>query len=147
ITELKGKKIVYGGGTGSLLLGKQILDAYGIGKDVLAQRGDTEKARAALDRKEIDAIFTVARLPVPAYSELVGRKAIKFLPIDPTPMKALQTASPLYVDVDLKDFYPEYPISAKALGLPGPLVTRDDMDPGITYELLKIVYSNMTELQ
>jgi TRAP transporter TAXI family solute receptor len=147
ITELKGKTIVYGGGTGSLLLGTQILEAYGIAKDVLAQRGDTEKARAALDRKEIDAIFTVARLPVPAYSELAGRKAIKFLPIDPAPMKALQTSSPLYVDVDLKDFYPEYPVSTKAVGLPGPLVTRDDMDPGITYELLKIVYSNMTALQ
>ena len=30
IADLKGRKIVYGGGTGSALLGKQILDVYGI---------------------------------------------------------------------------------------------------------------------
>ncbi|HEY7168353.1 MAG TPA: TAXI family TRAP transporter solute-binding subunit [Candidatus Binatia bacterium] len=147
IDELKGKRIVFGGGTGSLLLGKQILEAYGMANDVRAERGDTEKARGALERKEIDAIFTVARLPIPAYAELVARKEIKFLAIEPAPMKALQTTSPLYLDVDLKDYYPAYGTSTKAVGLPGPVVTRDDMDPAITYEMLKIVYAHMTELQ
>jgi ABC-type nitrate/sulfonate/bicarbonate transport system substrate-binding protein len=42
IVDLKGRKIVYGGGTGSALLGKQILDVYGIGADVTATRGDTD---------------------------------------------------------------------------------------------------------
>src|ERR1051325_7306613 len=147
IYDLKGKKIVYGGGTGSLLLGKQILQAYGIANDVRAERGETEKARGALERKEVDAIFSVARLPVPAYSELVARKRIKFLPIDAAPLKTLQSTSPLYVDVDLKDYYPAYGRSVKGVGLPGPVVARDEMDPAVTYEMLKIVYSHMRELQ
>src|SRR5262249_50895574 len=139
ITDLKGRKIVYGGGTGSALLGKQILDVYGITDDVIATRGDTDKAREALERKEIDAIFGIARLPVPAYSEMVKRQALKFIPLDSAKVQALQQRSPLYV--------PSYFRSVPALGLPGPLVTREDMSPDVVYQMLKIVYSRMSELQ
>src|ERR1051325_10399598 len=38
ISDLKGRKIVYGGGTGSAVIGKQILDVYGIAGDVTAGR-------------------------------------------------------------------------------------------------------------
>jgi uncharacterized protein len=147
ISDLKGKKVVYGGGTGSALIGKQILDSYGITNDVAAQRGDTDKARVALEKKEIDAVFTIARLPVPAYSEMINRNALKLLPIEPPQIKALRSTSPLYVEVDIKDYYPAYAGSVKAVGLPGPLVTRDDMGPQLVYQMLKIVYSRMTELQ
>jgi len=147
ITDLKGRKIVYGGGTGSALLGKQILDVYGITDDVIATRGDTDKARGALERKEIDAIFSIARLPVPAYSEMVKRRTLKFIPLDSARVQALQQRSPLYIAVDIKDYYPSYVRSVPALGLPGPLVTRDDMSPDVVYQMLKIVYSRMSELQ
>src|SRR5215813_5532223 len=86
ISDLKGKKIIYGGGTGSALIGKQILDAYGITNEVIAERGDTEKARGSLARKEIDALFTIARLPVPAYTEMANQNAVKFLPLEPAQM-------------------------------------------------------------
>ena len=79
VSDLNGRKIVYGGGTGSAVIGKQILDVYGIATDVTAVRGDTDKARAALERKEIDAIFSIARLPVPAYSEMVKRQTLKII--------------------------------------------------------------------
>jgi len=147
ISDLKGRKIVYGGGTGSAVIGKQILDVYGIATDVTAVRGDTDKARAALERKEIDAIFSIARLPVPAYSEMVKRQTLKIIPLDAAGVQALQKRSPLYVEVDIKTYYPDYPRSARAIGLPGPLVARDDINPGVVYQMLKIVYSRMTELQ
>jgi len=147
IAQLKGKKIVYGGGTGSALLGKQILDLYSLANDVVATRGDTEKARAALARKEIDAVFTIARLPVPAYTDMINGNTLKLLPIEPDKIKALQKDSPLYNEVDIRDFYPKYRVSTKAVGLPGPMVTRDDMNEKVVYQLLKIVYSNMGELQ
>ena len=147
ITDLKGRKIVYGGGTGSAVIGKQILDVYGIATDVTAVRGDTDKAREALERKEIDAVFSIARLPVPAYSEMVKRQTLKIIPLDAAGVQALQKRSPLYVDVDIKTYYPDYPRSARAIGLPGPLVARDDTNPGVVYQMLKIVYSRMTELQ
>ena len=147
VSDLKGRKIVYGGGTGSAVIGKQILDVYGIATDVTAVRGDTDKARAALERKEIDAIFSIARLPVPAYSEMVKRQTLKIIPLDAAGVQALQKRSPLYVEVDIKTYYPDYPRSARAIGLPGPLVARDDINPGVVYQMLKIVYSRMTELQ
>jgi TRAP transporter TAXI family solute receptor len=147
IADLKGRKIVYGGGTGSALLGKQILDVYGIGADVTATRGDTDKARQALEKKEIDAVFTIARLPVPAYDEMVKRQALKIVPLDAAQIQALQKRSPLFLDVDIKTYYPAYGRSARAVGLPGPLVTRDDMNPDVVYQILKIVYSRMAELQ
>ncbi len=147
ISQLKGKKIVYGGGTGSALLGKQILDLYGLANDVAATRGDTEKARAALARKEIDAVFTIARLPVPAYTDMINGNTLKLLPVEPDKIKALQKESPLYNEVDIRDFYPKYRVATKAVGLPGPLVTRDDMNEKVVYQMLKIVYSNMDELQ
>lgn len=147
ISDLKGRKIIYGGGTGSALLGKQILDVYGIAADVIATRGDTEKARQALEKKEIDAVFSIARLPVPAYSEMAKRQTLKIIPLDAPRIQALQQRSPLYLDVDIKTFYPDYPQSARAVGLPGPLVTRDDMNPSVVYQMLKIVYSRMGELQ
>ncbi|MGH9821362.1 MAG: TAXI family TRAP transporter solute-binding subunit [Pyrinomonadaceae bacterium] len=147
ISDLKGRKIVYGGGTGSALLGKQILDLYGITADVVATRGDTDKARQALEKKEIDAVFSIARLPVPAYSEMVKRQTLKIIPLDSAGIQALQQRSPLYLDVDIKTYYPEYPHSARAVGLPGPLVARDDVNPSVVYQMLKIVYSRMGELQ
>ena len=147
IADLKGRKIVYGGGTGSALLGKQILDVYGIAADVAATRGDTDKARQALEKKEIDAVFSIARLPVPAYSEMVKRQTLKIIPLDGARIQALQKRSPLYLDVDIKTYYPDYPHSARAVGLPGPLVARDDVNPSVVYQMLKIVYSHMGELQ
>ena len=96
IADLKGRKIVYGGGTGSALLGKQILDVYGVSPaDVAAVRGDTDKARQALEKKEIDAVFSIARLPVPAYGEMVKRQTLKIIPLDPARIQALQKRSPL----------------------------------------------------
>ena len=147
ISDLKGRKIVYGGGTGSALLGKQILDVYGITADVTPTRGDTDKAREALERREIDAIFSIARLPVPAYSEMVKKQSLKFIPLDATRIEALQKRSPFYLEVDIRDYYPDYRHSVRAVGLPGPLVTRDDISPDIVYQTLKIVYSRMSELQ
>jgi TRAP transporter TAXI family solute receptor len=147
ILDLKGRKIVYGGGTGSAVIGKQILDVYGIADDVTAVRGDTDKAREALGKKEIDAVFSIARLPVPAYSEMVKRRTLKIIPLDAAGVQALQKRSPLYLDVDIKTFYPDYPRSARVIGLPGPLVARDDINPGVVYQMLKIVYSRMAELQ
>lgn len=147
ITDLKGRKIVYGGGTGSALLGKHVLDVYGVTSDVIATRGDTDKAREALEKKEIDAVFSVARLPVPAYSEMVKRRTLKIISLEPARIQALQKRSPLYLDVDIKTYYPDYPSSARAVGLPGPLVARDDLNPSIVYQMLKIVYSRMAELQ
>jgi hypothetical protein len=147
ISDLKGRKIVYGGGTGSALLGKQILDVYGITAGVTAVRGDTDKARHALEKKEIDAVFSIARLPVPAYDEMVRRRTLKIIPLDPVRIQALQKRSPLYLDVDIKTYYPDYPHSARSVGLPGPLVARDDLNPSVVYQMLKIVYSRMAELQ
>jgi TRAP transporter TAXI family solute receptor len=147
ITDLKGRKIVYGGGTGSALLGKQVLDVYGVTADVTATRGDTDKAREALEKKEIDAVFSIARLPVPAYSEMVKRRTLKIISLDLARIQALQKRSPLYLDVDIKTYYPDYPRSARAVGLPGPLVARDDLNPSVVYQMLKIVYSRMAELQ
>jgi len=147
IADLKGRKIIYGGGTGSALLGKQILDVYGITSDVTAARGDTDKARQALEKKEIDAVFTIARLPVPAYSDMVRRQTLKIIPLDLARIQALQKRSPLYLDVDIKAYYPDYPQSARAVGLPGPLVARDDVNPSVVYQMLQIVYSHMGELQ
>jgi TRAP transporter TAXI family solute receptor len=107
ISDLKGRKVVYGGGTGSALLGKQILEVYGVAADVIATRGDTEKARQALEKKEIDAVFSIARLPVPAYTEMVKRRTLKIIPLDPLRIQALQQRSPLYLEVDIKNYYPD----------------------------------------
>src|SRR5262249_50010097 len=120
---------------------------YGITDDVIATRGDTDKAREALERKEIDAIFSIARLPVPAYSEMVKRQALKFIPLDSARVQALQQRSPLYVSPDRKDYYLSYVRSVPAVGLPGLLVTREEMRSDVVYQMLKIVYSRMSELQ
>lgn len=148
-SDLKGKKVIFGGGTGSLFLAKQILDVYGMAGDVSARRAKTSKARQALQRKEkgIDAIFSIARLPVPAYTDMVKRKIIKFIPLDLDKIRMLQQRSPFYREVNIKDYYSAYPQSVRAVGLPGPLVTRDDMNPEVVYQMLKIVYSRMAELQ
>jgi len=147
IEDLKGRKIVYGGGTGSALLGKQILDVYGITSEVNAVRGDTDKARQALERKEIDAVFSIARLPIPAYDEMVKRQTLKIIPLDTAKIQALQKRSSLYQEVDIKTYYPAYGKSARAVGLPGPMVARDDMSAAVVYQVLKIVYAHMGELQ
>ena len=112
-----------------------------------SRQGATRRKRGALARKEIDAVFTIARLPVPAYTDMINGNTLKLLPIEPDKIKALQKESPLYNEVDIRDFYPKYRVSTKAVGLPGPMVTRDDMNEKVVYQLLKIVYSNMGELQ
>ena len=115
--------------------------------DVVAERGATEKAREALGQKEIDAIITIARLPVPVYTEMINKNALKLLPMEVDKIRALQQKSSLYEEVDMREFYPKYPTSTRAVGLSGPLVARDDMNAEVVYEMLNIVYSNMDELQ
>ena len=147
ISQLKGKKVVYGGGTGSALLGRQILEVYGLVNDVVAERRATERAREALARKEIDAVFTIARLPVRTYTEMINKNAFKLLPVQAEEMKALHRKAPFFSEVDIRDFYPSYATSTKAVGLPGLLVTREDMNNEVVYQILKIVYSRMDELR
>ena len=84
---------------------------------------------------------------MPAYSEMVKRQTLKIIPLDGAGIQALQKRSPLYLDVDIKTYYPAYPHSARAVGLLGPLVARDDVNPSVVYQILKIVYSRMGELQ
>ncbi len=84
---------------------------------------------------------------MPAYSEMVKRQTLKIIPLDSARIQALQKRSPLYLDVDIKTYYPDYQQSARAVGLPGPLVARDDVNPSVVYQILKIVYSRMGELQ
>lgn len=78
---------------------------------------------------------------------MINQNALKLLPIEPDKIKVLQKESPLYTEVDIQNFYPKYHTSTKAVGLSGPLVTRDDMSDEVVYQMLKIVYSRMDELQ
>ena len=81
------------------------------------------------------------------FDTVLGQRVAEACPMEADKIKALQKDSPLYTEVDIRDFYPKYRISTKAVGLAGPLVTRDDMNEKVVYDMLKIVYSRMDELQ
>ena len=53
------------------------------------------------------------------------------------PIRALQKESPLYDEVDIRDFYPKYRISTRVVGLPGPMVARDDINKNVVYQMLR----------
>ncbi len=148
ISDLRGKRIIMQGGTGTGVMGRLMLKAAGIDpdKEAYCERMPGDKATEALRDGSFDAIFVFVFVPA-NYRRLLGDgKDIKLIAVE-------QTLIDNIADEHGK-FYVSYDLDGSELGLekvlclamPVILIIRKEVDPDTVYEVLKILYEHSDEM-
>ena len=149
LSDLKGKRIIMQGGTGTGVMGRLMLKAAGIDpdKEAYCERMPGDKATVALRDGSFDAIFVFVFIPA-NYKRLLGDgKDIKLIPIDQQIIDRIAEQH--------GKFYMSYNFDGSELGLssrvlclamPVVLVIRKQVPPDAAYEVLKILYEHSSEM-
>lgn len=142
VEDLKGHKVGFGPpGSGSETMSKKILAEYGITyKDLKAQFiSATEQSRALKD-KTIDAAMYTIGTPASTFVDLCILTKCRLIPIEEDMMKKILKKYPYYSESVIPGgAYPRIDYDTAALKWIGLVVTYEDMDTNLAYNIVKTV--------
>jgi TRAP transporter TAXI family solute receptor len=148
VADLKGRTVAVGpGGSGVRLIAEHVLEAAGLDprKDITPLSDGIGTMPGLLKRHRIDAFFWSGGLPTGAITQLSKQFAIRLVPIDADLVAKLHAqggASRYYrAAVMPADAYPEAEqgSSVPTVAVANLLVTREDMNAGLTEKLTRAV--------
>ena len=152
MADLKGKRVSIGSpGSGSEIIARRVLEAYGINpdKDITRQRLGVAEAVNALKDRKIDAFIHNAAVPIPAVTDLGATPNIRIRMIDHGDAVTAMNKKygPLYSAGKLPaKTYPGSARDATTVDVWAILVTDDGMSEKIAYELVKTLFDKKTDL-
>ena len=142
IEDLKGKRVGFGPpGSGSANMSEKILEEYGLTyKDMEAQfLSATEQSQALKDRTLDAAMYTIGT-PASTFVDLCTLTKCRLLPIEKGMMKKILAKYPYYAEsVIPADAYPQIKTDTPALKWVGLVITYDDLDDDLAYQIVKTV--------
>ncbi|MEU8588502.1 TAXI family TRAP transporter solute-binding subunit [Streptomyces sp. NPDC048664] len=148
VADLKGRRVAVGqSGSGVRLVAEHVLKAAGVDpeKDITPLADGIGTMPGLLEQHRIDAFFWSGGLPTSAITQLSKRVAIRLVPIGADLVARLHAqggASRYYrAAVMPADAYPEAEqgSAVPTVAVANLLVTRDDMDAGLTEQLTRAV--------
>jgi TRAP transporter TAXI family solute receptor len=148
VADLEGRRVAIGpGGSGVRLIAEHVLQAAGLDpkKDVTPLSDGIGTMPDLLRRHRIDAFFWSGGLPTGAITELSKHFAIRLVPISTDLVAKLHAqggASRYYrASVMPADAYPDAQqgSAVQTVAVANLLMTREDMDPGLTEQLTRAV--------
>jgi TRAP transporter TAXI family solute receptor len=151
VADLRGRKVAVGPtGSGVRLIADHVLAAAGLdpAKDIKPVPVGIGDMPDLLKEHKIDAFFWSGGLPTSAVVKLSKQSNIRFVPISGDIVKRLQDqsgASRYYRAAEMPaTAYPEAQLGAtvQTLAVANLLITRDDMDTGLTKELTRTVINS-----
>ena len=150
-SDLKGKRIaLMPKGSGSYQLFWSLSSHYGLsGKDFEAIALSPPQAHSALLERKVDALFRVIALGNPAVSQLLQHGKTKLVPIEQG--AAIQLFQPALIPSQIPKgtYNGAIPIPAEDLlvvAVEAVLVTREELDRRIVYEITRILFEARNEL-
>ena len=142
IEDLKGKKVGFGPpGSGSANMSEKILQEYGLTyKDLKPQFiSATEQSQALKDRTLDAAMYTIGT-PASTFVDLCTLTKCRILPIDKKMMEKILKKYPYYAaSVIPANAYPQIKTATPALKWVGIVVTYNDLDSDLAYQIVKTV--------
>ncbi|MGI5136433.1 MULTISPECIES: TAXI family TRAP transporter solute-binding subunit [unclassified Streptomyces] len=148
VADLEGRRVAIGpGGSGVRLIAEHVLEAAGLDpkKDITPLSDGIGTMPDLLRRHQIDAFFWSGGLPTGAITELSKHFAIRLVPISTDLVAKLHAqggASRYYrASVMPADAYPDAQqgSAVQTVAVANLLMTREDMDPGLTEQLTRAV--------
>jgi len=142
VEDLKGHKVGFGPpGSGSETMSKKILAAYGITyKDLKAQFISATEQSQALKDKTLDAAMYTIGTPASTFVDLCTLTKCRLIPIKENMMKKILKKYPYYSrSVIPAGSYPQIDYDTSALKWVGLVVTYEDMDTNLAYDIVKTV--------
>ncbi len=150
LPDLKGKKVSVGApGSGTEINARQILEAAGMSYKDLG-RTDYSSFSESVDQlknRAIDATLISSGLPNPSMLDLAFSQEIVVVPIEDAVSKKLMAAHAFFYQTTIpKGTYKNQDAPVKSVAVPNFLITRDDLDEKVVYELTKAIFENLDRL-
>ena len=151
--DLRGKRVSIGSpGSGSEIIARRVLEAYGIDpdKDIVRQRLGVAEAVNALKDRKIDAFIHNAAIPIPAVVDLGATPGIRIRMIDHgDAVKAMnQKYGPLYSAGKLPvKTYPGQVNEGTTVDVWAVLVTNDRLSERTAYDTVKTLFEKKPDLE
>lgn len=155
IDQLKGKKIGVGSaGSGTEAIGKQILEAHGITyDDIKPEYLSFADSVTGIKDKNIDAGVVFAGVPTAAVIELCSTEDVNILGLSPNLMNdkekfdKFMKDNPFFTIVKITaDAYSTLKNDVVTLATPCILITQDDANEDIIYEITKAIFENLQDI-
>ncbi len=150
--DLKGKRVSTGSpGSGTEVKAMRVLESFGINgeKDIKRERlGVAESAGALKDRK-IDAFAWDGGLPTAAVLDLAATPGVKIKVLSNAEHLSFlnQKYGPVYFKLLIpKAIYPGMEADAEVVGVANLLICHEKMDPGLAYNITKVLLEHQPEL-
>jgi hypothetical protein len=137
--DLRGRRISLGpDGSGTQLIVRQVLDAFGIPlDDVDALRLRPEEAADALIAGELDAFFALGGAPILAIEDLARRLPIRLIPIGGEPVVRLVYDTPFVASAGIGAGLYQDVRPTGTIGVPSILTVRRDVDNDTVYRICR----------
>lgn len=152
MADLRGKRVSIGSpGSGSEIIARRLLEAYGIDpdKDINKQRLGVAEAVNALKDRKIDAFIHNAAIPIPAVTDLGATPGMKIKLIDHADAVAAMNKKygPLYSAGTLPaKTYPGQTKEATTVDVWAVLVTSSKMSDKLAYDTVKTLFDKKPDL-
>lgn len=155
IDQLKGKKVGVGSaGSGTEAIGKQILEAHGVTyDDIKPEYLSFADSVTALKDKHIDAGVVFAGVPTSAVIELCSTEDVNILGLSPNLMNdkekfdKFMKDNPFFTLVKIKaGTYSTLKNDVDTLATPCILITQDDADEELIYNITKAIFENLPDI-
>ncbi len=150
IADLKGRRVAVGApGSGTEVNARQLLRLFGLGYSNI--REDFLNFAEAADQLKdgvIDAAFVTAGIPTAALQDVAASRDLQLLPIPRDVGDELREQYPYYTNVVVPaNTYKGQERAVKTAAVMAMLVTRQEMDERLIYDLTKALWDNVDRLQ
>ena len=150
IEDLKGKSFVYGAaGSSTEIESKLVLKAHGIEADEVKGNyvGFTE-ATDLMRNGQVDAVNIYSGVPAAATTELISTLDTKVLSFSPEAIEELVTDYPWNFEYVIEaNTYDKQPEPITTVGQYGSIVIDESVSEEAAYELTKLLWENVDELE
>lgn len=150
VADLKGKRVAVGAaGSGVEANARQILLANDITyDDIKVQYLSFAEAANGLKDGNIDAGFITAGFPTAAIQDIAAQHDVVLVPVEDATADKLIEQYPFYTKVTIPaGTYPKQDADVQSVAVKAMLVTTEDMDDQMAYDIVKAIYSNLDRLK
>ncbi|NJE47000.1 TAXI family TRAP transporter solute-binding subunit [Thermococcus sp. GR7] len=150
LQDLAGKKVAIGApGSGTAVAAEQILKAAGVWDSIQKVNQAFSEASQSLKLGQVDAAVIVSGAPTPAVNQIAVQTPVRILPIPDDILNKLKNEGYIFYvrQVLPKDTYNGMTEDTPTVAVKAVLVVSADLPEDVVYQMTKILFDNVAELQ
>jgi uncharacterized protein len=150
LEDLRGKRVSVGApGSGTEVNAQTILEANGITyDDFTPQRLNFNETADALRDGDIDAGFWSVGPPTSSIMNLAATSGVRLIGLTDEEVEAAQEAEPVFARYTLEaGIYDGVEADVATISIPNALVVHADMDEELAYQVTKVIFERVEDLQ